>query len=89
MLICLGVIFKLTKLRSARLKAEPEVRRCGELIFIISEFNKKPSISELASLGNLDAGSEEKISIRHFMIFKSNLTGEYPWKIITNVDHHR
>ena len=28
------------------LKAEPEVNCCGEFDFVISEFNKKPRISE-------------------------------------------
>ena len=37
-----------------------------------SAHNKTPNISELASLRNLDSGSEEKISIRHF-IFRSKL----------------
>ena len=32
------------------LKAEPEVHPCGDFDFIISEFNKEPRISELASL---------------------------------------
>ena len=40
--------------------------------FIISEFNKNPRISELASLGKSDSISEEKISIRPF-IFRSKL----------------
>ena len=31
-------------------KADPEVHRCGEFDFIISEFNMKPRISELASI---------------------------------------
>ena len=43
--------------------AQIEVHPCGEFHFIISELNKKPRISELASLGNLDSGSREKISI--------------------------
>ena len=75
--------------RTHRLKAEPEIRRCGEFDFIISEFNKKPRISELASLGIWMPAQRRRISIRHFIIFKSKLTGEYPWKIITKVDHHR
>ena len=55
-----------------RLKAEPEVHRCGEFDFLISEFNKKLRMSELAPLGNLESDSEQKISIRPF-IFRSKL----------------
>ena len=50
-----------------RLKAEPEVCRCREFDFVISEFNKKPRISELASSENLDPDSEETISICPFI----------------------
>ena len=52
--------------------AESEVHRCGEFDIIISEFNKKARMSELALLGNLGSGSEENISIRPFL-FRSKL----------------
>ena len=54
------------------LKTEPEVHRCVEFDFVISELNKKPKMSKLVSFGNMDSCSDEKFSIRPF-IFRSKL----------------
>ena len=62
------------------LKAEPEIHRCGEFDFVISESHKKPRISDLASLGNFDSGSEDALSFWE--------ASWYPRKT-TNGDHHR
>ena len=61
------------RVHTHRLKAEQDVRGFGEFDFIISKFNRRLRISQIASLGNLDSDSEDKISIRPF-IFRGKVS---------------
>ena len=66
------------------LKAEPEIHRCGEFDFVISELHTKPRISDLASLGNL-IPAQRRRSLYALSFWQASW---YPWKT-TNVDHLR